>query len=66
VFNLQDQIPVSQNKEVVVTLVEASGAAVNEDTGILNWKMNIKPKETKKVTITYSISFPKNKLVAGL
>jgi uncharacterized protein (TIGR02231 family) len=66
VFNLQDQIPVSQNKEVVVTLIEASGAAVNEDTGILSWKMNIKPKETKKVTITYSISFPKNKLIAGL
>lgn len=65
-FNLQDQIPVSQNKEVVVTLVEASGAELNENTGILNWKMNIKPKETKKVTITYSISFPKDKAIAGL
>lgn len=65
-FNLQDQIPVSQNKEVVVTLVEASGAVLNENTGILNWKMNIKPKETKKVTITYSISFPKDKAIAGL
>ena len=65
-FNLQDQIPVSQNKEVVVSLVEASGAVLSEDTGILNWKMNIKPKETKKITITYSIAFPKTKLLAGL
>lgn len=66
IFNLQDQIPVSQNKEMVVTLVEASGGVLSEETGILNWKMNIKPKETKKVTLTYSISFPKNKQIAGL
>jgi uncharacterized protein (TIGR02231 family) len=65
-FNLQDQIPVSQNKEVVVSLVESSGAQVDANTGILNWKFNIKPKETKKITITYSISFPKDKLLAGL
>ncbi len=65
-FNLQDQIPVSQNKEVVVTLVESSGAVLSEDTGILNWKMNITPKETKKITLTYSISFPKNTSIAGL
>lgn len=66
VFNLQDQIPVSQNKEIVVALVEASGGAVNSDTGILDWKMNIKPKETKKITLTYSITYPKDKVLAGI
>ncbi|MES2591210.1 MAG: DUF4139 domain-containing protein [Bacteroidota bacterium] len=65
-FNLQDQIPVSQNKEVVVQLIESTGAVLDENSGVLNWKMNIKPKETKKITITYSISFPKDKLLAGL
>ena len=65
-FNLQDQIPVSQNKEIVILLVESSGAAIDESTGILNWKLNIKPKETKKITFTYSVKFPKNKIVTGL
>jgi uncharacterized protein (TIGR02231 family) len=65
-FNLQDQIPVSQNKEVVVTLVESSGGVLDETSGIVNWKFNIKPKETKKVTITYSVKFPKDKVLAGL
>lgn len=65
-FNLQDQIPVSQNKEIVILLVESSGAIVDENTGILNWKLNIKPKETKKITFTYSVKYPKNKVVAGL
>ena len=66
VFNLQDQIPVSQNKEIVVALVEASGGVINSDSGIVDWKMNIKPKETKKITLTYSITYPKDKALAGI
>jgi len=65
-FNLQDQIPVSQNKEITVLLIESTGAEMDENTGILNWKLNIKPKETKKIIFTYSVKFPKNKIVAGL
>ncbi len=65
-FNLQDQIPVSQNKEIVILLEESGGAMVDENSGILNWKLTIKPKETKKITFTYSVKYPKNKIVAGL
>lgn len=65
-FYLQDQIPVSQNKELVIQLVESSGAIIEENTGLLNWKLNIKPKETKKIVFTYSVKYPKNKIVAGL
>ncbi|MGZ4049562.1 MAG: DUF4139 domain-containing protein, partial [Bacteroidia bacterium] len=65
-FNLQDQIPVSQTKDVVVSLVESSGGEIDETTGIINWKFNIKPKETKKVTITYSVKYPKDRALAGL
>ena len=65
-FNLQDQIPVSQNKDVVVTLVESSGGEIDENTGIVNWKFNIKAKETKKVIITYAVKFPKDRALAGL
>ncbi|MCE9539322.1 MAG: DUF4139 domain-containing protein [Bacteroidetes bacterium] len=65
-FYLQDQIPVSQNKELVILLVESSGATLDENSGLLNWKLNIKPKETKKITFTYSVKYPKSKIVAGL
>ena len=65
-FNLQDQIPVSQNKDVVVNLVESSDGVLDNATGIVNWKFNIKPKETKKLTISYTVKFPKDKLLAGL
>lgn len=66
VFNLQDQIPVSQTKDIVVTLAEASGGELDELSGIVNWKFNLKPKETKKVTISYTVKFPKDKALAGL
>ncbi|MES2139632.1 MAG: DUF4139 domain-containing protein [Bacteroidota bacterium] len=65
-FYLQDQIPVSQNKELVILLVESSGATLDENSGLLNWKLNIKPKETKKITFTYSVKYPKTKIVTGL
>ena len=65
-FNLQDQIPVSQTKDIVVALVESTGGELEETSGIVNWKFNLKPKETKKVIITYTVKFPKDKALAGL
>jgi uncharacterized protein (TIGR02231 family) len=65
-FNLQDQIPVSQTKEIIVSLIESSGAEMDELSGIVNWKFNLKPKETKKIVLTYTVKFPKEKTLAGL
>ena len=66
IFNLQDQIPVSQSKDIIVTLAEVSGGELDEASGIVNWKFNLKPKETKKITISYTVKFPKDKALAGL
>jgi uncharacterized protein (TIGR02231 family) len=65
-FNLQDQIPVSQTKEIMVALVDSSGGELDELSGIVNWKFNLKPKETKKIVLTYTVKFPKEKALAGL
>ncbi len=65
-FNLQDQIPVSQTKDIVVSLLDSSGGELDETSGIVNWKFNLKPKETKKVIISYTVKFPKDKALAGL
>lgn len=65
-FNLQDQIPVSQSKDIIVAMVESTGGELDEASGIVNWKFNLKPKETKKVTLTYTVKFPKDKALAGL
>jgi len=58
---LKDQYPVSQNKEVEVELLESNAAAINEETGVLTWKLKLAPGEVKKVRISYSVKYPKDK-----
>lgn len=58
---VKDQYPLSQNKEIEVELLETNGAVVNEETGILNWKLNLASGQVKKLRISYSIKYPKDK-----
>jgi TonB-dependent SusC/RagA subfamily outer membrane receptor len=60
---LKDQFPLSTNKDIEVTLDDNGGAEVNNEIGVLNWKMTLAPGESKKVTFTYSIKYPKDKVV---
>ena len=58
-----DQIPVSRNKEIVVTLDEKNGADYNETYGKLSWKLNIPERKSKTVKFEYSVKAPKTKVV---
>jgi hypothetical protein len=60
---LQDQVPVSQDAEIIVETSEISKGDLDPATGIITWNMNIPPGETQKVILTYSIKYPKNKTV---
>ncbi len=60
---IQDQFPVSGNKEIEVEKKEAEGAVLNPDTQILTWTTEIAPKEEKKFSLKYSVKYPKNKIV---
>jgi uncharacterized protein (TIGR02231 family) len=60
---LKDQHPVSTDKEIEEELLESSGAAINRDTGILTWKLELNPGETKKYRVSYSIKYPKDKSI---
>lgn len=60
---LKDQYPVSQNKEVEVELLESNSAAVNEETGVLTWKVKLAPGEVKKIRLSYSVKYPKDKVL---
>lgn len=60
---LKDQYPISTNKEIEVNLKESNDAAVNEEIGVLTWQLNIAPGESKKVRISYSVKYPKGKVL---
>jgi uncharacterized protein (TIGR02231 family) len=62
-IEIQDQIPISQNDEIEVTIDEISGAIYDEFTGKLRWNLTIEPGETVKLQLGYTIKYPKNKQI---
>ena len=60
-ITVKDQYPISSNKEVEVELLENSNAAVNKETGELEWKIQLNANEQKKIRFQYSIKYPKDK-----
>jgi len=56
---IDDQFPITTNKEIEIEKIEFSGGTVDENTGKVTWNLKLKPGETKKLTIKYSVKFPK-------
>lgn len=63
---IEDQIPVSQNSLIEVTVLDVAGAKYNKETGKLKWDMMLQPNEDKKIVFKYEVKYPKDKQVSGL
>lgn len=62
-LSLKDQYPLSANKEIEVELLESSSAADNKELGVLTWKLQLEPGDSKKFRVSYSVRYPKDKYV---
>lgn len=65
-ISIEDQIPVSQNSQIEVTVIDVAGADYNKDTGKLSWELRLQPNETRKIVFKYEVKYPKDKQVNGL
>lgn len=63
---LKDQYPLSNIREVEVKLDDAGGAMINEELGILTWKLELKPGESKKIRFSYNVKYPRDKKIVNL
>lgn len=63
---LEDQIPFSQNKEVEVELIESTSAIYDNKIGKLSWPLKLAAGETKKIKLSYSVKYPKDKVIDNL
>ena len=54
-IGLEDQLPISQNSEIIVDAVELSKGLVSKDDGNVSWKFLISKGESQKVIYTYTI-----------
>ena len=65
-LHIDDQIPLSSNPGIVVKLIDSSKAKYDVETGKLSWDINLKPKESRKISFTYEVKIPKDKMIAGI
>lgn len=56
---LEDQIPLSTDKDITIENPSYDGATLNESTGKLTWKMDIAPAKDKKLKLSYTVKYPK-------
>ncbi|HEY5470910.1 MAG TPA: mucoidy inhibitor MuiA family protein [Bacteroidales bacterium] len=62
-LTLNDQIPISSNSGITVESNELSAGRYNAVTGEIKWDLEINSQETKQITLTYSVKYPKDKTV---
>lgn len=61
---LKDQFPVSTDKSIEIELVDNGGANVNKELGILTWPVTIKAGETKNYRFTFTVKYPKDRVIS--
>lgn len=62
-ITLNDQIPVSSNNSISVDPTELSGGKLNSQTGEIKWDLELKPQESRQIIFSYSVKYPKDKIV---
>jgi uncharacterized protein (TIGR02231 family) len=65
-ITVEDQLPVSQNSQIEITVTDVANAKYNKDTGKMVWEMSLQPNETKKVVYKFEVKYPKDKIISGL
>jgi uncharacterized protein (TIGR02231 family) len=62
-LTLEDQIPISQNKDIEVKLIESTEGKLNSETGKLTWDIKLDKAESKTIKLIFSVKYPKNQNV---
>jgi len=62
-LRLEDQFPVSMNKDIEMEPLDYAGGAYNRETGRVSWRLKLEPSEEKKIRLSFSVRYPKDKRV---
>lgn len=58
---IQDQLPITQNGEIEISLIDSSKAKYNEVTGLLEWESKLKPKQSEVIKFSFKVKYNKDK-----
>jgi uncharacterized protein (TIGR02231 family) len=62
-LKIEDQIPVSMNKDIEIETTEISGGKLEPESGIITWKQKIAPGIENKIRVSFAVKYPKDKRV---
>lgn len=65
-IKLKDQIPITVDRQIIITMVDKGNAEYEEKTGILTWNISLNANETQKINFSYKINSLKNSDLRGL
>lgn len=60
-IDIEDQLPISKLSDIKVEQTEAEGAEIDEATGEVKWNLKMNPGESKKLTLKYTVKYPKDR-----
>ena len=59
-LTIEDQIPISTEKDITIENALYEGAKLEESTGKLTWKVTLDPAKDKKLKLSYTVKYPKS------
>jgi hypothetical protein len=62
-LQLKDQIPISVNSNITVTMGELSGGTLDPLTGIVTWEITLPPGGQQKLSLRYEVKYPKSERI---
>ena len=60
-MQIEDQLPVSTQKEIEIQNTKYPGASLDDDTKILTWKFTLESKKENKINFSYEVKYPRDK-----
>lgn len=60
---IEDQLPISTQKEIEVQDRKYEGAKLDEDTQRITWQLTVDSKKENKIGFKYEVKYPKEKVL---
>ena len=60
-LTLEDQVPLSTDKDIEVEVETDKEAKQNNDTGAVTWELDLPPATEKKLLLKYQVKYPKSR-----
>lgn len=62
-ITIEDQLPVSTDKEIEIREKKYDGAKLEEETQKLTWQFTLDPKKENKMKVGYEVRYPREKVL---